>query len=94
MKTSDKILTAESYISLGVKLAKQAQQELKEMKQECEQSDISLTNEQAARILGVSPRTVTRMKADGRLESTSYLDVQEYYKKTRQGRRALTRDNN
>ena len=38
---------------------------------------VELTNAQAAQMLGVTPRTVMRWKAKGKLRSTSLMDVYE-----------------
>lgn len=87
MTTAEKIITAESYMTKVLDLAEEARRELDEMKREC--MDVKLTQPQAARILGVSRRTIGRMLEDGRLESTYFTDVQKRYKKTRRANAGL-----
>lgn len=83
--TSDKIAIAQQTIKQGIELARQAEEELEEMRRERTRSNVSLTNKQAAAILDVSVRTVVRMKEDGRLTSLNFLDVLNYKKGRRTG---------
>ena len=47
------------------------------LKSERKAAAVELTNAQAAQMLGVTPRTVMRWKASGKLKSTSLMDVYE-----------------
>ena len=47
------------------------------LKAERRANRVELTNAQAAQMLGVTPRTVMRWKASGKLKSTSLMDVYE-----------------
>lgn len=78
--TAQKIEDAIDSLKDFMELAKLAQRDLEEMEKRYRRLSIELTNVQAARMLGVSARTVMRMKEDGRLKSTDFIEVFEYSK--------------
>lgn len=79
IKTEDKLEQAWIGIKRVQNLAKSAEKDIERMRADRDKMErLKLTNSQAARILGVSPRTVIRYKKSGRLKSMSYTDVMDF----------------
>jgi transposase len=82
ISTRAKIFMARKNFQEAMKWVEEAEKDLDEMKRAHRQAEkFELSNEQAAKLLGVSARTVMRMKNDGRLPSTTFIDVMEYNSK-------------
>ena len=82
MSTAHKIERAKTHLRVLRRHVDELDRELDEKERRLQAiSGMELTNKAIANMLDVSPRTVTRMLGDGRLESRMADDVLEYQSK-------------